>query len=94
MVIIQEYAQNKEKLRRCDAKCYNAKGKKCKCICGAINHGKGIDFAIQNALYTLNLLENFDGGNYYLLGTDIYFIVHAQLPQMYKFKLNTGFFYA
>ena len=33
---------------RCDARCYNAKSKfnKCKCICGGINHGKGINAAI------------------------------------------------
>jgi len=31
---------------RCDARCYNAKGKKCKCVCGGTNHGKGINFAI------------------------------------------------
>lgn len=26
---------------RCDAKCYNAKGPKCTCCCGGVNHGKG-----------------------------------------------------
>lgn len=31
---------------RCDARCYNAKGKKCNCICGGDNHGKGINNAI------------------------------------------------
>jgi len=35
---------------RCDAKCYNAKGKKCKCICGAINHGKGLKRAAKKTL--------------------------------------------
>lgn len=57
MVIIQEYAQNGTKLRRCDARCYNAKGKKCSCVCGAMNHGKGIDFAVQNGHYLLNELR-------------------------------------
>ena len=27
--------------RRCDAKCYDAKGPVCDCICGGKNHGKG-----------------------------------------------------
>lgn len=26
---------------RCDAKCYNAAGGNCHCICGGMNHGKG-----------------------------------------------------
>lgn len=86
MVIIQEYAQNGEKFRRCDAKCYNAKGKKCKCICGAINHGKVIDFAIENAVFTFNRLEKFDGGNYFLLGECVYAIVHPHVPQLHLFR--------
>ena len=30
---------------RCDAKCYNAKSKKCKCVCLGLNHGKGLEKA-------------------------------------------------
>jgi len=30
---------------RCDAKCYNAEGGACHCICGGRNHGKGLDAA-------------------------------------------------
>ena len=26
---------------RCDAKCYNADGPECHCVCGGLNHGKG-----------------------------------------------------
>jgi hypothetical protein len=33
---------------RCDAKCYNAKGDKCTCICGGANHGKGMRQAVEN----------------------------------------------
>lgn len=36
------------KTGRCDAKCYNAKGHHCTCICGGINHGKGLKHAIQD----------------------------------------------
>jgi ribosome-associated translation inhibitor RaiA len=28
--------------RRCDAKCYNATGAECECICGGLNHGEGL----------------------------------------------------
>lgn len=32
---------------RCDAKCYNAKGAVCRCICGGRNHGVGRRKAIE-----------------------------------------------
>lgn len=31
----------KKRKRRCDSRCYNAKGDHCTCICGGKNHGKG-----------------------------------------------------
>ncbi len=33
---------------KCDAKCHNAKGPNCRCICGGINHGVGNNQAIEN----------------------------------------------
>lgn len=33
---------------RCDARCYNAKKPRCRCVCGGYNHGVGIDDAIEN----------------------------------------------
>lgn len=33
---------------RCDAKCYDAKGPTCDCICGGKNHGAGKDRAMKN----------------------------------------------
>lgn len=33
---------NSEGTRRCDSRCYNAKGGKCTCCCGGMNHGKGL----------------------------------------------------
>jgi hypothetical protein len=33
---------------RCDARCYNAKGPKCTCICGGANHGAGLKQATEN----------------------------------------------
>ena len=35
-------------LGTCDARCHTAKGPKCKCICGGINHGVGLRQAIEN----------------------------------------------
>ena len=33
---------------RCDARCYNAKGGTCDCICGGVNHGAGVNQAMAN----------------------------------------------
>jgi len=33
---------------RCDAKCYNATGDKCECVCGGANHGVGVNKAVEN----------------------------------------------
>lgn len=34
--------------RRCDQRCYGARGGHCDCICGGKNHGAGIDKALDN----------------------------------------------
>lgn len=46
------------KKRVCDDKCYNATGKRCTCICGGANHGKGEEQAFEN---TEKLYEADDG---------------------------------
>lgn len=33
---------------RCDAKCYEATGPECDCICGGMNHGAGHTKAMDN----------------------------------------------
>lgn len=37
-------------VRRCDARCYGARGSHCECCCGGANHGAGRSRAIENAL--------------------------------------------
>lgn len=32
---------------RCDARCYNAKGSICQCVCLGLNHGEGLQYAKQ-----------------------------------------------
>lgn len=39
---------NSEGTRNCDSKCYDAKGKKCVCCCGGLNHGVGLKQAQEN----------------------------------------------
>jgi hypothetical protein len=39
---------NSEGQRSCDAKCYDATGPQCDCVCGGRNHGVGIKKAQEN----------------------------------------------
>jgi len=39
---------NSEGERRCDARCYNADGSECDCVCGGRNHGVGERQAVDN----------------------------------------------
>ncbi|MFI9845112.1 hypothetical protein ACIHFD_49395 [Nonomuraea sp. NPDC051941] len=34
------------RVQRCDAGCYNARGKDCDCICEGGNHGRGLQYAL------------------------------------------------
>lgn len=45
---------------RCDARCYEAKGPTCKCICGGMNHGKGLDSAIRNTALNKEIRQTAD----------------------------------
>jgi len=58
------------KTRRCDAKCYNAKGKKCTCIYGGRNHGVGLNIAInQSADWLTPASLDYPGPEYKLSGS-------------------------
>lgn len=46
---------------KCDAKCYDAKGKKCHCVCGGDNHGIGINEAILNTSRLTSFLRDMYG---------------------------------
>ncbi|MBA7546281.1 hypothetical protein ES705_38666 [subsurface metagenome] len=43
------------RIRLCDARCHNAQGDKCSCICNGKNHGVGLRQAIINSQKSLNL---------------------------------------
>ena len=45
---------------RCDAKCHNAKGPECRCICGGAFHGVGSKIAVDDRKYLTDyeILEN------------------------------------
>ena len=45
---------------RCDSRCHNAKGTKCRCVCGGVFHGVGDRIAIEDAGHLADdeLMEN------------------------------------
>jgi len=47
VVLIQQTSSSGQK-RRCDARCYNGKHARCRCICGGRNHGVGLEKALRN----------------------------------------------
>jgi hypothetical protein len=50
--------------RRCDEKCYGASGGVCTCVCGGMNHGKGLKAAQQNTIeYGKELLKKIKKEN-------------------------------
>lgn len=49
--------------RRCDARCYNAKGGKCDCICRGRNHCAGQQKAMQNVREHFAPLVTCEHGN-------------------------------
>ena len=51
---------NSEGERRCDAKCYDASGPDCDCVCGGMNHGKGEAGAMANTTrYAEKILADY-----------------------------------
>jgi hypothetical protein len=48
MVTLISYSSSGGEEGRCDAKCYLAGHPDCGCICGGINHGKGLEQAAEN----------------------------------------------
>ncbi len=50
---------------RCDAKCHDAEGPECHCICGGANHGVGERIALEDRkfLSDLEILSNCEKTN-------------------------------
>lgn len=38
---------NDKRAHTCDARCYNATGKECRCFCKGVNHGHGFEYAVD-----------------------------------------------
>lgn len=46
---------------RCDAKCYAATVPRCRCVCGGLNHGKGITVALAQTRELAEQLSSAGG---------------------------------
>jgi dissimilatory sulfite reductase (desulfoviridin) alpha/beta subunit len=47
-MVLMEVRTSGGSIRRCDKRCYDAKHKKCTCVCGGKNHGVGLQKALEN----------------------------------------------
>ena len=48
LITVYVAGMGKKWQRRCDARCHNATKPRCRCICGGVNHGVGLDQARTN----------------------------------------------
>lgn len=48
LITVYITGMGRKRQRRCDAKCHNATKPRCRCVCGGVNHGVGLDKARAN----------------------------------------------
>ena len=48
VIVLEARSSDASLIGTCSARCHTAKGARCKCICGGINHGAGLRQAIEN----------------------------------------------
>ena len=48
--LMSTYSKQGHSIRSCNAICYDATKDDCKCICGGVNHGKGLEKAQKNTV--------------------------------------------
>lgn len=58
-------------VRRCDANCYDAKSKKCDCVCGGRNHGAGLERAAANVREDMKHYVDTLGGRNAKVSVDV-----------------------
>ena len=56
--------------RYCNAKCHDAEGEKCECICGGLNHGVGYEQATVNVL-AYRIPEDVDIKDFQMVLTEV-----------------------
>jgi hypothetical protein len=80
-MVLMEFKTSGGESGRCDAKCYEAKEKICKCCCGGKNHGVGLRQAIENTKRDLiEMLEWAEKNGF----------VNVQVSKEIRFMLEQG----
>lgn len=72
MTTLIESRSSNSSPRRCDARCYNGKKTKCRCICGGRNHGQGLERSIRRTVEEIfpEIMKS-DHNHHYSLGSQI-----------------------
>lgn len=60
-VLIRETRSGGRRGRRCDKRCYDGKGSRCRCICGGNNHGKGLEKAVEETRRRFDIFADQNG---------------------------------
>lgn len=71
---------------RCDARCYNAEGADCGCICGGSNHGKGFQAALDTTRRTVGVESMLVGKTYRLVAPPVQLPLSAEEPHERKVR--------
>lgn len=81
MSVILAVTNKDGKTRRCNATCYNAKGTRCRCVCGGKNHGVGLEAAVSNNHVLVKRLSEGDGATAYAVPHQLTFD-HITNPEL------------
>lgn len=69
-----EVRNNGRVMGRCDSRCYAGKpggAKRCNCVCEGLNHGVGLDAAIDNIPRIVSEWKDSAGGGFLVAGAQI-----------------------
>lgn len=78
--LIQSQKSDGTIIGRCDAKCHDAKGPKCTCICGGMNHGVGINKVIDNTHEHSHLLMDAQEAGEFIIKEGQYQLFNVAKP--------------
>ena len=68
---------------RCDARCHDATSDKCTCVCGGMNHGDGVEAAIDNTREHFDkMIKDYQKGKY----EKMKFKIGSECKQLSLFK--------
>jgi len=60
----------REGRRRCDRRCYDGKGTRCRCVCYGQNHGKGLEKAVEETRKRFDIFATENGVELFLKTTE------------------------